>query len=109
MDEVELLRRFCTNDPDLGEAAGALWSSTLDGRTAALVRIGALVAVAAPEPSLRQAVDDAITAGASSAQIIAVLDGMVDVVGLPRAVAAAPRIAGALGHGDDLVPDERTG
>lgn len=105
MDDVERLRRFCVDHPALVDEAGTQWSDVLDPRTAALVRIGALIAVAAPAASMRSALDDAVAAGVSLREILAVLDGMVGIVGLPRAVAAAPRIAVALGYADDIVPE----
>ena len=105
MDDVERLRRFCVDDPDLTGVPGAQWSDALDDRTIALVRIGALIATSAPAASMRSAVDDAVTAGVTLHEIVAVLEGLVGVVGLPRTVAAAPRIAAALGYGEDLVPE----
>ncbi|MFK4835131.1 carboxymuconolactone decarboxylase family protein [Microbacterium sp. ZW T2_14] len=105
MDDVERLRRFCVDDASLADGSEAPWSEALDGRTIALIRIGALIASSAPAASMRSAVDEAVAAGVTLHEMVAVLDGMVGVVGLPRAVAAAPRIAAALGYGDDLVPD----
>jgi 4-carboxymuconolactone decarboxylase len=105
VDDVERLRRFCVDDPALAGESGAPWSGALDARTVALVRMGALIATDAPAASIRSAVDDAVAAGVTLHEIVAVLEGMVSVVGLPRVVAAAPRIAAALGYGDDLVPE----
>lgn len=105
VDERELLRRFCVDDPRLTDSAGDAWASVLDPRTAALVRIGALIAASAPTPSMRSAVDDAIAAGVSPREIIGVLDGVASIAGLPSAVAAAPRIAAALGYDDDLATE----
>jgi len=99
MDAPELLRRYCINDARLASNAESP-TMQLEWRTAALVRIAALIAVGAPDASMRAAVDDAIAAGVESDEIIAVLDGLVGIVGLPRAVAQAPRIAHALGYGD---------
>ncbi|MFB7892609.1 carboxymuconolactone decarboxylase family protein [Microbacterium sp. NPDC056044] len=107
MDGPELLRRFCIGDPALAEDSGELWSRCLDHRTRDLVRIGALIAMSAPDVSLHTAIDDALSAGVAAEEIIAVMDGLVTVVGLPRAVAAAPRIASALGYTEDLQDDER--
>ena len=107
MDGPELLRRFCIGDPALADDSGELWARSLDRRTRDLIRIGALIAMSAPGASLRTAVDDALSAGVAAEEIIAVMDGLVTVVGLPRAVGAAPRIASALGYADDLHVDER--
>ncbi|NLP84524.1 hypothetical protein HF576_11755 [Microbacterium sp. CFH 90308] len=105
MDDIDRLRLYCVDAPELVADAGSLWHGALDPRTSALVRIGALIAAAAPAASMRSAVEDAVSAGVSVREIVAVLDGMVELVGLPRAVAAAPRIAAALGYADDLLPD----
>lgn len=105
MDALELLRRFCIGDPTLVDESGEMWLE-LDARTAALVRIGALIAASAPAPSVRSAVDGAIAAGSTLHEIVAVLDGCVAIVGLPRVVTAAPRIAAALGVDEDLVGDD---
>jgi alkylhydroperoxidase/carboxymuconolactone decarboxylase family protein YurZ len=105
MDDVERLRRFCVDDVPLEGGSAGPWSEALDARTVALIRIGALIATSAPPASMRSAVDEAVAAGVTVHEIVAVLDGLVGVVGLPRAVAAAPRIAVALGYGEDLVPD----
>lgn len=103
---MELLRRFCVDDPRVQDTSGEAWARVLDPHTAALVRIGALIAASAPTASMRSAVDDAIAAGVSVHQIVAVLDGMVSIAGVPRTVAAAPRIAAALGYEDELAPDD---
>ena len=106
IDALELLRRFCVDDPRVEGSAGENWSHVIDPRTAALVRIGALIAASAPTASMRTAVDDAITAGISVREIVGVLDGMVSVAGRPRAVAAAPRIAAALGYEEEFTSDD---
>ncbi len=103
---METLRRFCIDDPRIEGTAGEVWTRALDPHTAALVRIGALIAASAPTASMRSAVDDAIAAGVSVHEMVGVLDGMVAIVGLPRAVAAAPRIAAALDYEDELTPDD---
>ena len=76
-------------------------SVELDPKTLALVRLAALVAVGGTLPSYGAQADVAVSAGASAAEIVAVLVGVVDVVGLPRVVAAAPRLAMALGYDTD--------
>lgn len=105
VDDVERLRRYCVDHPALADEADPQWADALGAHTAALVRLGTLIAAAAPAASMRSAVDDAVAAGVSLHEILAVLDAAVSVVGLPRAVAAAPRIAAALGYGDDIVPE----
>jgi alkylhydroperoxidase/carboxymuconolactone decarboxylase family protein YurZ len=70
----------------------------LDARTLALARLAALVAVGGPAPSFDRHADAALSAGASADEIVDVLIGVSRIVGLPRVIAAAPRLALALGH-----------
>ncbi|MEV5069049.1 carboxymuconolactone decarboxylase family protein [Microbacterium sp. LMI12-1-1.1] len=107
MDYTERLRRLAFNDDGLADAVPSSRTRLdLDAKTLALSRVAALVAMGASEASFASQVDAAISAGASASEIVDVLEGVVTVVGLPRAVAAAPRIAIVLGH--DLY-DEDTG
>ena len=63
----------------------------LDQKTAALVRLAALVAVGGAVPSYGAEADAAVSAGATVAEIVEVLVRLVPIVGLPRVVAALPR------------------
>jgi alkylhydroperoxidase/carboxymuconolactone decarboxylase family protein YurZ len=76
-------------------------SGELDPKTLALVRLAALVAVGGAGPSYGAQADAAVDAGASATEIVDVLIGVVPVVGLPRVVAAAPKLALALGYDTD--------
>ena len=73
----------------------------LDPKTLALVRLAALVAVGGAVPSYGAHADAAVDAGATAAEIVDVLVGVIPVVGLPRVVAAAPKLAMALGYDID--------
>ena len=66
-----------------------------------MIRLAALVAVGGKTPSYATQTDVAVTAGASADEIVAVLMGVVDIVGLPCVVAAAPSLAMALGYDTD--------
>ena len=104
MHYTDVLRLLALNDTRLaGELVGSSVpdSVELDPKTLALVRLAALVAVGGTLPSYGAQADVAVSAGASAAEIVAVLVGVVDVVGLPRVVAAAPRLAMALGYDTD--------
>ncbi|MRG60694.1 hypothetical protein GE115_12560 [Agromyces sp. CFH 90414] len=79
----------------------------VDPKTMALSRIAALIAMGGAEPSFGSLTDAAVSAGATAGEIVDLLMGIVDVVGVPRAVAAAPQLALALGHDLDEVTDER--
>lgn len=74
---------------------------SLDPRTLALTRIAALVALDGAVPSYGALADEAVDAGATAAEIVDVLLGVIPIVGLPRVVAAAPKLALALGHDID--------
>ena len=100
MDYTEVLRRLAVNDEQFAEdcATGVNANSVdLDPRTLALVRIAALVAVGGTTPSYGVEADAAVSAGATTAEIVSVLVGIVSVVGLPSVVTAAPSLAMALG------------
>ena len=105
LDYTDLLRRLSLNDPRIvadvpGGASiqGSGLDPVLDSRSLALVRLAALVAMGGAVPSYGAEVDAAIDGGATAAEIVDVLVGVLPVVGLPRVVAAAPKLALALGH-----------
>ena len=101
MDHIEQLRRLAFNDEGFAEhcfrGADAA-SAELDQKTLALVRLAALVAVGGSGPSFGAHADAAVSAGATAAEIVDVVVGVVPTVGLPRAVAAAPKVGMALGY-----------
>ena len=112
MDHTEQLRRLAINDAGFTEHClrGAdVGSAGLDPKTLALVRLAALVAIGGPGPSFGAHADAAISAGASAAEIVDVLVGVVPTVGLPRVVAAAPEIGMALGYDLDGALEDRSG
>ncbi|MBN0038760.1 carboxymuconolactone decarboxylase family protein [Cellulosimicrobium cellulans] len=96
MDHAELLRLLTVNDERVADR-GDLGEDALTGRDRALVRIAAAVAVGASVPTYGAEIDDAVEAGVDPAEVVAVLAAVVPVVGLPTVVAAAPRVALALG------------
>lgn len=104
MDYAERLRRLVIHDACF---AGAGTSGTqveprdLDPKTLALVRLAALVAVGGAVPSYGAHADAAVNAGATAAEIVDVLVGVIPVVGLPAVVATAPKLALALGYDTD--------
>ena len=96
---MEQLRRLAINDARFGEVGGAEFDSrALDSKTLELVRLAALVAVGGAVPSYGAQADAAVSAGATPAEIVDVLVGVVPIVGLPCAVAEAPKLALALGY-----------
>ena len=101
MDHTERLRRLTINDSRAGGEALSFStddSLTLDPKAVALVRLAAIVAVHGAVASLGAQSDTALAAGASTSEIVDVLVAVAPVVGLPCTVAAAPRLALALGY-----------
>ena len=96
MDHTERLRRLAINDERPAEPD--VDGGELDAKTLALVRLAALVAVGGAVPSYCAQADAAVGAGASDAEIVDVLVGVGPIVGFPRVVAAAPKLALALGY-----------
>ena len=101
LDHIELLRRMAVNDARVAEdwlGGSSVDSPGLDAKTLELVRLAALVAVGGAVPSYGAQADAAVSAGATDAEIVDVLVGVVPIVGMPCAVAAAPKLALALGY-----------
>ena len=112
VDYAERLRRLAINDErlaedDLGEVGVA--PDGLDAKTLALARIAALVAIGGAEPSFGSQADAAVSSGATPQEIVDVLVGIIPVVGFPRVVAAAPKVAMALGYDLDDAMDATAG
>jgi alkylhydroperoxidase/carboxymuconolactone decarboxylase family protein YurZ len=71
---------------------------TLPAETRALIHLAALLASGACTTSLRWAVEMAALSGAENEQIVEVLVTTAAIVGSARVVAAAPRLALAIGY-----------
>ena len=101
MDYREVLRLLAINDEHFAEecvtGVGDELSSSIRRRWH-WSALGALVAVGGAVPSYGAEADAAVSAGATAAEIVEVLVGVVSVVGLPSVVAAAPSLALALGY-----------
>lgn len=89
-----------------GLGLGLPEDSTLDPKTAALVRLGALAAIGSPPVGLEWSTTRALAAGATEDEIIDVLLAIAPVIGLSRAVEAAPEVAAALGYDVEAALDE---
>ena len=99
----EILRRLTIGDAGLIASMADpdrcdLAIRRLDDRTEALLRIGALVALDAPQSSYQAAVAAAERAGAAPDDLVGVLLAVTGMVGSARVIAAAPRIALAAGY-----------
>jgi alkylhydroperoxidase/carboxymuconolactone decarboxylase family protein YurZ len=107
VEHQDLLRKLALNEEGIlasllgtefvdGEPAG------LDAKTAALVRLAGLVAVESAPASYQWAVTSALAAGASDAEVVAVLAALAPIVGGARVNSAAPEVALAIGCDLDL-------
>jgi 4-carboxymuconolactone decarboxylase len=82
------------------QTSGRLVQTTriLPPTTTALVRLAALLAAGGSTTSLRWAVELALGAGARDEEVVEVLATVAATVGSARVVAAAPRLALAIGY-----------
>jgi alkylhydroperoxidase/carboxymuconolactone decarboxylase family protein YurZ len=108
VDYTDRLRSLGFNDARFAEGSAELVDAgpvALDPKTLELVRLAALVTVGGAVPSYGAQADSAVNAGATAAEIVDVLVGVIPVVGLPCVVAAAPKLALALGYDLDEALD----
>ena len=99
----EILRRLAIIDEafvedQAGLGLGLPASRCLDPKTAALVRVAALVAAGSPGACLEWSTTRALTAGATEDEITGVLLAIAPVAGLGRVTGAVPDVAAALGY-----------
>ena len=95
----ETLRRLAIFDERFVEARSGLdlvGSSALDPKTAALLQLGAAVAIGSSAVCLQWGATRALAAGASKDEIADVLLAIAPVAGLGRVVSAAADLATAL-------------
>jgi 4-carboxymuconolactone decarboxylase len=115
VDAEELLRRLALNDEQAVCAAVGARSLTpatawaLDPKTAALVRLAALLSLGAPTASCRAAVELARAGGAGDREIVGVLLAVAPAVGAARVVGAAPRLALAIDYDIEGLDDAYDG
>ncbi len=107
-----ILRRLAIVDEGfVGDQAGLVIGlpgvRVLDPRTAALVRVGVLAAIGAPEVCLEWSSSQALAAGATEDEITGVLLAIAPVIGLGRMVGAAPGVAGAFGYDIEAALEDR--
>jgi hypothetical protein len=98
-----MLRRLYVRDDAfvellLADANANEIASHLDGKTHALVRLAALIAMDAAPPSYLAAIESAERCSASSDEIVGCLIAVLPVVGVARVVSAAPKLGLALGY-----------
>lgn len=81
-------------------------ATVLDPRTAALVQLGASVALGTSAVCLQWSAARAMAAGATENEIADVLLAIAPVTGLGRVVCAAPNVAIALGYDIEAALEE---
>lgn len=101
----EVLRRLTIADPAFCRALMASEPNggvgALDARGVALVRLGGSITAGSVGPMLGQRVGDALGAGLSFDEVVAVLVALAPTVGIERIVAIAPDLAIALEYDVD--------
>jgi alkylhydroperoxidase/carboxymuconolactone decarboxylase family protein YurZ len=102
-EQQELLRRVALHDDELirsllVDGSGEVGVTGLDPKSCALVRLGVLIALDAPVASYQWGTQQAMVCGATVDEIVGMLRAVVPVAGVARVVAAAPRLALALGY-----------
>jgi 4-carboxymuconolactone decarboxylase len=99
----ETLRRLAMIDEGFvedraGLGLGLAGSPALHPKVAALLRLGASVAIGAPSVCVEWSTGRALAAGATDEEIADTLLAIAPVTGLGRIVCAAPDVAAALGY-----------
>jgi alkylhydroperoxidase/carboxymuconolactone decarboxylase family protein YurZ len=110
----EILRKLAIIDEGFvedqaGIGLGLPVSRCLDPKTAALVRVAALVAIGSPPVCLEWGTTRALAQGATDGEITGVLLAIAPVAGLGRVTGAVPGVAAALGYDVEaalLEPDD---
>jgi 4-carboxymuconolactone decarboxylase len=105
MDSEEVLRRLSIGDPVLCAAfmsdVHPVLRGSLDRQSLALLRLGASIGTGTIGPVLNQRVGEALAAGVDFDEVVASLVALIPVIGIERAVAAAPAVAQGLGYDVD--------
>jgi alkylhydroperoxidase/carboxymuconolactone decarboxylase family protein YurZ len=114
----EKLRRLALNDERYLERVLARGERTeagpgLDERSSALAQLGALVALRGPQAAFDSLVCSALEAGLGPDELVDALIAVAPLVGSAQVVAAAPKLATAVGYDVDFElerldsPDDR--
>ena len=110
----ETLRRLAMIDEGFvedqaGLALSLAGAAALDPKTAALLQVGAAVALGSSPVCLEWSTGRALAAGASEDEIADVLLAIAPVTGLGRIVSAAPEVAIGLGYDTEASLEEPNG
>lgn len=99
MSFEDRLRRLVIHGFDMPEQRGCIEeTSSQDPKTLALARLAALIAVGGSVSSYSELTDAAVGSDATPDDCVDVLVEIVQIVGVPRVVEAAPKLALALGY-----------
>jgi alkylhydroperoxidase/carboxymuconolactone decarboxylase family protein YurZ len=93
-------------EDEAGLGLGPVSTSALDPKTAALLQVGACVAIGSSAVCLEWSTGRALAAGANEDEIADVLLAIAPVAGLGRVVSAAPGVATALEYDIDAALEE---
>lgn len=107
----EILRRLAIIDEAFVEEQAGLGlglpaTELLDPKTAALVRVGAVVAIGSPGVCLEWSTTRALAAGATEDEIVDVLLAIAPVAGLGRVASAVGDVGAALGYDVESALDD---
>ena len=102
-DFERILRKLALQDERYIESvlacdAANLTASTMDARTHAFVRLGALIATGGTAPSYMSTIEPALAAGATADEVVGALVAVLPQVGTTRVVSATRDLALALGY-----------
>jgi len=110
----EILRRlaiiddgFVESQAGLGLGLGRTGARVLDPKTAALVRVAALVAIGSPAVCVEWGSTQALAAGATEDELVDVLLAIAPVAGLGPLVSAVPGVADAFGYDIETALEKR--
>ena len=93
-------------EDEAGLGLGPVSTSALDPKTAALLQVGACVAIGSSAVCLEWSTGRALAAGATEDEIADVLLAIAPVTGLGRVVSAAPGVATALEYDIEAALEE---
>jgi len=99
--EASHLTKPRTESMLLADSVDTYGDVAIDGRTRALACIAAAIAIGATSVTMESLTDLGLSAGVTDEEIIATLIAVGPVVGSARVVAAAPRLARAVGYDVD--------
>lgn len=111
-DREEILRRLTLGDTGyldslVADRAATPGGSALGHAEEALVRLGALVATDASEPTWQRATRAALDAGLTPDEIVDALLALAPVVGGMRVADVAPKVAHGLGYDVETALERR--